>query len=239
MWAPVLGYLVFTLPREVSDRRPDRDRLKELCQAVRPLLYKYFDTPGGVDRYHLFGNRPGTFHTHLNVLFPITNPQRKGKIEKENLERLKADYTTIVNDIFGLKVPACVVYYNFAYKRPKMFHKIKYVMRPITTAEQLEVLNQEEVRHIMSLRGWHNIRWFGELANNKHKEYLIQAQDDRDIEVPIEQRDYGKCPVCNEKYFYVDVVSWKDLPHKRLRYIDENTFVDYATFAYLKDKSPP
>lgn len=239
LWAPVLGYLVFTLPGEVSSRRPDQDRLNELCQAVRPLIKKYFDTPGGVSRYHLFGNRLGTFHTHLNVLFPITNPSHKGKIEKENLERLKIDYTRIVNDIFGLKISSCVVFYNFAYKKAKMFHKIKYVMRPIVTTDHFEVLDSESIHHVMSLERWHNTRWFGELANNKHNEYLLQAQDERDIEEPIEQQDHGSCPVCNKKYRYIEVVSWKDLPHEKLRYTDENTFYDLATFDYLKDNSPP
>ena len=238
MWAPVLGYLVFTLPGEVSDSRPDTDLLNELSRSVRPLIKQYFKTPGGVSRYHLFGNKVGTFHIHLNVLFPITDPAGKGKIEKEDLDRLKADYTQIVNKIFNLKIPRAVVQYSFAYKRPKMFHKIKYVMRPIVTAENFAVLDRGDVEHVIAFEGWHNTRWWGELANNKHREYLIQAQDERDIVKPIEEQEHGNCPVCNKKYRFIDIVSYKNLPHKNIRFVDENTYYDYATFSYLKAKPP-
>ncbi|GAF98805.1 unnamed protein product, partial [marine sediment metagenome] len=45
--------------------------------------------------------------------------------------------------------------------------------------------------------------------------------------------------ICHKKYRFIGIVSWKDLPHQDLRYTDENTFYDLATFSYLKDNSPP
>jgi len=236
MWTRLLGYLVFTLPVEISDRRPDKGRLGEISRGVRPLIQKYFDTPGGFSRYHLFGNKIGTFHTHLNVLFPLTNPARKGKIEKEVLEKLKDDYTKLVNTVFGMNIKQCVVHYSFVYKKAKMFHRIKYVMRPIITADHFEVLDKEEVEHVLSLAGWHNTRWFGKLSNSKYKQYLHEALGKEAMEEPTDKEDHGCCPVCKNRFRYVEVLGWQELPHRNLRYVDENTFFDRATFSELNSR---
>lgn len=237
IWAPVLGYVVFTLPDEVSQSRPDIDTLKLLSAKAWDLVKEYFNTPGSMVRTHLMGNALGKLHIHINVLFPILNDTGLGMIPQEKLDRLRRSWTNFINQQFGKEYADTNLNYNFATTRRKIRHKIKYVVRPIVNALEFYSLNDEDKHYIISLAGWHNTRWFGKLANAQYKKFLtakgINPKQYENADLHLSRR----CPVCGNKYRCIDIVHKSNLPRGQLRYIDNDTLVDFSTFAYLKEKN--
>jgi len=234
IWAPVLGYVVFTLPDEVSQSRPDIDTLKLLSTKAWELVKEVFDTTGGMARTHLMGNALGKLHIHINILFPILNNTGTGMISKEKLDRLRRSWTNFINKHYNKEYPNINVNYNFATTRRKIRHKIRYVVRPVVNSLEFYSLKDDERHYILSLTGWHNTRWFGNLSNAKYKKFLtekgINPKRYEDSDIHISRR----CPVCGNKYKCFEIVHKSNLPRGQLRYIDNDTLVDFSTFTYLK-----
>jgi len=71
-----IGYLVFTLPEEVRGSYRSKARLNELTKRVtggdksRRIggLLKGMGFNRGLSRWHWFGETPGKWHPHLNVI---------------------------------------------------------------------------------------------------------------------------------------------------------------------------
>ena len=236
IWAPVLGYLVFTLPSEISQSRPDVDTLKLLSKKAWEFAADHFETPGAMVRTHLMGNALGKFHIHINVLFPILNNTGKGMISRENLDRLRRSWTDFVNRQFDKEYTDTNVNYNFATTKRKIRHKIKYVVRPIVNALEFFSLKDEDKEYIISLAGWHNTRWFGKLANAQYKKFLtakgINPKKYENADMYLSRL----CPVCQNKYKMIEIIHKNNLPRGQLRYIDTDTLVDFSTYSYLKQK---
>jgi hypothetical protein len=239
LWAPVLGYGVFTMPKEIQEKRLDSDRLTELTKSVQSIVKRYFPTPGGVCRYHLLGNQQGTFHIHLNVLFPITGTAGKGKVDERVLDNVRKAYTKEINSIFGLKEKVCDIHYSFATTKRKMYHKIKYVMRPIVTTLDFILLSDEEKHFVLGLEGWHNTRWFGKLSNNCYKKFLCASGVDPEAHRKRDTYLSPVCPVCGGRFRFVDMVSKEDLPKNQLRFISDDVLVDRCIYSALHDTGPP
>jgi hypothetical protein len=234
LWAPVLGYLVFTLPKEIQEKRADKGQLTDLARAIQRIIRRYFPTPGGFLRYHLLGDRPGTFHIHANVLLPITGTAGKGKVEEEVLDLVRKDYTHEVNTIFGLKEEVCNIHYSFAATKKKMYHKIRYVMRPIVTTLEFLMLTDEEKHFVLGLEGWHNTRWFGELANNCYKKFLCASGIDPEAH---SKRNIGLskvCPVCGGRFRFIEMIPRESLPRGQLRYLSDGVFVDLCIYSVMR-----
>lgn len=233
IWAKILGYMIFTLPKEVSAGRPDRESLYYLSKKAWEIVKKNFETPGGMVRTHLMGEEPEALHIHINVLFPILSPDGLGKVPQSTLQNIRKDWTEIVNNFFELNCATTNVYYKFALQVGKQIHKVKYVLRPIVTPERFLTLSDEDKRYVLALRGWHNTRWYGKLANAQYKEYLRSkgfdpaAREDKDVSMS------KKCPVCGAPYKFVEIVYKDNVPFNQLRWLDKDTLVDFSTYAYL------
>ncbi len=234
IWAPVLGYLVFTLPDEISHDRPGIDSLKMLSKKAWDLTSQFFKTPGGMVRTHLMGNQLGKFHIHINILFPVLNDTGRGMVEPEVLDGLRQAWTKFVNKEFKMSHDICNIYYNFATTKRKIIHKIKYVVRPILDSFQFYTLKDEDRHYVLSLNGWHNTRWFGKLANCEYKKFLtakgIAPNQHEDKDPHLSRR----CPVCGNRYRCIDIIHMNNLPKGQLRYLDNDTLVDFSTFSYLQ-----
>jgi len=237
IWAPVLGYLVFTLPDEISNSRPDLETLKALSKKAWQIVSQNFDAPGSMVRTHLMGNCLGKLHIHINVLFPIVNNTGRGMIEKEQLARVRQIWTNYINGLFNMSCKETNVHYNFVTTKRQIRHKIKYVVRPIVNALEFYSLQDINRHYIMSLAGWHNTRWFGKLANCEYRKFLESKGINPTKHEVSDLHLSRRCPVCGQPYRCVEIVHENDLPRGQLRYVDNDTLVDFSIFAFLKTKN--
>lgn len=236
MWAPVLGYTIFTLPKEIAQSKLTPKMLNRLEKESYNIVKNNFKAEGGMVRIHLMGDDVGTLKTHINVLFPLLGTNGIGKVDVTIIEAARKDWTNFINDYFCLTLKTTDIHYNFATTSKKKAHKIKYVLRPIVDAFMFMTLSDQDKHYILSLKGWHNTRWYGQLSNNSYKQYLkakgVNPTKYEDDDIYLS----NKCPVCGERFRYVDIVHKNDLPLYRLRRIDNDTLVDFEVYAALKTK---
>ncbi len=238
-WAPILGYMVFTLPREVSDAMPSKKQLSELEKEAGVIVRENFETEGCMVRTHFMGEEISKLHIHINVLFPIIDKTGTGKVPKETLALIRQQWTNFVNKTFNLSKEKTNVFYKFKTSTIKMRHVIKYVTRPVVVAEKFLSLSNEQKSWYLSFAGWHNTRWYGQLANCKYKQYLQEQGVDHIANQEKDLATATKCPVCNERYRYQEMIDVADIYKNEFRQIDKDVWVCYETFAYLLNKGSP
>ena len=237
IWSPILGYMVYTLPDEISKKRPGKEALKRLSKGAWEITKKHFDTVGGCVRTHLMGDTPGKFHHHFNVLFP--RQVTTGAVPLETLQAIRSEWTDFVNKEFETGYKITNIYYKFAIETGRQIHKIKYVLRPIVTPDKFITLSEEDREYVISLKGWHNTRWFGKLANSQYKKYF------KEIGVELAPDYEAVAPISGEKYMYMGIIAKADVHegsfidndghYNQIRGINNNTFVDLETRAFLKE----
>jgi len=239
IWSPVLGYMVFTLPREVSDIRPGKEQLSKIEKEAVKIVQDNFSTPGCMVRVHFMGEENTHLHIHINVLFPIIDTNGKGEVPQATLDKIRQKWTMFINQTFNLNNDTTNVFYKFKTSEIKKRHAIKYVTRAIVVAEKFLSLSREAKHWYLSLAGWHNTRWYGQLANCKYKQYLqdqgidYAANQEKDIALA------RKCPVCGERFKYREQVDIGDIPKSQFRQLDANVWVDLEVFAALQNKGGP
>ena len=234
IWAPVLGYMIFTLPDTVSQSKPDKDTLKHLQKEVYSIIQRHFDTPGALVRIHFVGNQIGQLHIHLNVLFPILGTNGIGKIDPEKLTRIRKEWTNFINSYFKMSCEDTNIHYNFATTAKKKYHKIKYVLRPVTGAFEFYTLSNPDKKYILSLRGWHNTRWFGKLSNNSYKKYLAAKGINPTAHIDKDPYLSKTCPACGGKFKYQGLIYKGDITYSKLRWLDNDILIDLEIYAALK-----
>jgi len=239
IWGPVLGYMVFTLPREVSEAMPSKEKLSEIEREAVKIVQDNFSTPGAMARLHLMGEEIEHLHIHVNVLFPLIDTNGKGEVPQTTLDNIKQQWTTFVNRTFNLNKDTTNIFYKFATSPIKMRHKIKYVTRAVVTAEKFLSLSNEAKHWYLSLTGWHNTRWYGQLSNAKYKEYLksrgLDFIDHREEDIALAKR----CPICGEKYKFKEIIDTGAILKSQFSQIDKDVWVDLETAAFLKNKASP
>ncbi len=239
LWAPVLGYMVFTLPKEVSDSLPSKAELSKIEKEAVKIVKDNFNTPGCMVRAHLMGNEIEKLHIHVNVLFPIIDTNGTGRVSKETLDTLRKQWTEIVNKQFNLSVKMTNVFYKFDTNHRKMKHKIKYVTRAVVVAEKFLSLSNEAKHWYLSLSGWHNTRWYGKLANCKYKDYLKERGIDHTANREQDIALAKQCPVCSSKFRYIEVIPCGDIDRSQFRQIERDVWVDRVIFAVMMNKAGP
>jgi len=227
MWAPILGYFIPTLPKEVRNLFPDKKIQKELGAIFVEILKGYLPDNGYLSVWHLMGEKLGVIHPHLNILMPIEGD--KGMIHPDILAEIKEDWRCAVNDYFSLSVPKINLRYRFYTTERQRKHKIKYVLRPIVTFEKFMSLPDDIRVKILDLKNFHNVRFFGELANHKYKKFL------KGKGITIEEREIKKCPFCGTKFVYQATVSKWSLKDKDLVAKDEYTLISKTLSLKLQD----
>ena len=130
MWAPVLGYVVFTLPEEISKTKLNKDVLSQLEKEAYNIVQHNFNAPGGMVRIHFAGNQCGSLRIHINVLFPMLNTNGIGKVGIAVIDAARSTWTVFINSFFNLNIKSADLHYGFATTAKKKAHKIKYVLRP-------------------------------------------------------------------------------------------------------------
>jgi len=235
MWAPVLGYMVFTLPLDLSRSRMPREILNRLEKESYDIVQRNFKTEGAMARIHLAGDRPGHLRIHVNILFPITGTNGIGRVDPLILASVQQAWTVFINKFFCLSLDVTDVKYSFATTMKKKYAKIKYVLRPIIDAFMFMTLSDEDKHYIVGLAGWHNTRWFGKLANHKYKAFLLSKGLDP---LAYEKKDpylSNVCPVCGAKFKHVGTVWRRDINKDAWRWIDDHTLMDRLSYIKLQE----
>jgi len=230
-WAPVLGYMIFTLPAKISDSRPDDQVLKACSDEVIRILKDNFDTPGGLIRRHDMGDAMGKLHIHFNALFPITNTNGIGAVAESKLLKIRNEWTEFVNRCFNMELETTNIHYNFATTKKKMYHKIKYVLRPIVDGLSFYTLTDEDKKYIMSLKRKHNTRWFGKLSNSTYRKYLLSKNIDPDQYKNSDNYLSKLCPCCGGKFRFDGICHKSELPLHRIRWLEHDVAVDFEIFS--------
>lgn len=232
----VLGYLTLTIPKEISEAWPNRDALRYLVKHALQIVADNFPQEGGFIRTHFFGEEGHEPHVHFNVLFPIVNESGKGEVPQEVLDRIREQWSKVINDYFGTDLKTTNIKYLFAVDVRGRIKHIRYVLRATATRDKF-LMSSDNTKHwIMSLVGWHNTRWFGKLADRKCREYL----ESKDIN-PTERQDKDVglsmvCPKCGEKFKSAGIISWSELPRSQLRCVDDESSVDFEIWEAIKEK---
>lgn len=231
-----LGECVFTLPEEISASWLDKETLGYLEKQAYKTVEDNFNTEGGVVRMHPLGDKGNKLHVHFNVLFPINDEFGKGEVPRGVLNRFRDQWTKIVNDRFKTNYKKINCFYKFAPEGGRRIHRVKYVFRPIATADKFLMLSDNDKHWIVSLSGWHNTRWYGKLANAKYKKYLeskgINPTEKEDSDVGLS----SVCPVCGGKFKWIGTFSKDEVPRRKLRYVDDDVLVDFAIWEAIKDR---
>jgi len=234
LWSPVLGYYVFTLPKEIGAMRLPRETLTALEKEAYDIVRRHFKTEGGMTRIHFAGDKPVYLRIHINVLFPISGTNGIGKVDDSVLTAMRAEWTAFVNKYFCLDLKETDAKYRFATTRMRKIGKVKYVLRPIIDAFMFMTLSDEDKEYIVSLNGWMNTRWYGKLSNALYKKYLLSKGIDPMRHTNADPHLSRLCLVCGERFKRIEAVRRIDLPLHRLRWLDDGTAVDFEIFAALK-----
>ena len=182
-----MGYLVFTLPEEVRGRYRSKARLNELTKRVtagdksRHIegLLKSMGFERGLARWHWFGETPGKWHPHLNVVIEA------GHLSKPMLLSIRHAWASI------LGVDVAVVNYSYTKVVPKMVHILKYVTRATFRDYTWDERMAGELYNFRNMRSWGS--WSGPA--------VWELEGKAELE-PIAKLESGLCPVCGEP------VSW-------------------------------
>ena len=187
-WVPkaqqlvTMGYLVFTIPEGERYKYRNKASLNYLVKRVTggdksqriPGLLSEMGFSRGMVRIHFFGDTPGKYHPHLNVIIEA------GYLTPVQLETIRLSWAGI------LGVDGAVVHYSFTAEIPKMVHILKYVTRATFKEYQWDPFMAGALYNFRNMRTWG--KWDGAAVWE-----LVQS--DGAIEA-VAKLEAGQCPVC-------------------------------------------
>jgi hypothetical protein len=183
-----MGYLVFTIPESERYKYRSKASLNYLVkritagdksQRIEGVL-KAMGFDRGMVRVHFFGDTPGKWNPHINVILDA------GHIEPMVLELIKVAWAGI------LGVDAAVVHYSFTTQIPKMVHILKYVTRATFKEYHWDEYMAGALYNFRNMRTWG--KWDGAAVWQ-----MLPA--DKPI-AAVTKLEAGTCPVCGAS------VSW-------------------------------
>lgn len=235
IWAITWGNLTFTIPKAISDSHLSKKYLSVLQGAAWEVTKGNFGVEGAEVVLHPLGQAKNGLHIHFEVLFMMIGTFGKGMVPSEVIERVKKAWAGKLNEIFKLNLETADVRYSFVTKKSKKWHKLSYIHRPICTEEAMLELSDEDKKYILSLKGFHRIRYFGVLANRKIKAWLHKHWAPIKVrEVPMIERRV--CPICKQKMRYIESVWIDDIPKILVEKYNEDIWIDKAVAAFLREQ---
>ncbi len=236
IWAVTWGNLTFTMPKEVSAMRLDKTRLRKLQKLAWEVSRDVFGLEGAGVTVHLLGREGHGLHVHFEVLFNMIGCFNKGKVEPEKIGKVKEKWAEKLNEEFGLKLETTSVRYTFAASRPKKWHKLNYIHRPICTESAMLTLDDLDKEYILSLKGYHRTRWFGVMANSKLHEFLKKHWAPLQLrETPLIEKRI--CPMCKIKLHYQERMFIDEIPKNQVVKYSNDIWMDKAVDAFMH--APP
>jgi len=245
MWAENLGFLVLTIPEELRARFRDEDNLRALCRIGWSVVKDVLGVDGGLCVVHLFGDKDDNFKPHVNVVFPTDSRF----VDRKTLKKVKLEWAARIEQFLSVSWPCdengqlkLNAHYGYRDTVGKKAHTLKYVARPTCGFARFMKLDDETRTFLLSLSGFHNVRWFGELSNRKCKKYLkmrgvtdVPAMPNKQDEI-YRQLSNKTCPMCMETIEYESGLVWcLDLPYRDdMVEIAHGYFVAGSTFEDLE-----
>ena len=235
IWAVTWGNLTLTMPKEISERRLSKEQLRQLQKLAWEVTERILKVEGASVTVHLLGEKSEGLHVHFEVLFMRIGCFNRGLIAAEDLGNIKAAWAEVLNKEFNLTLESTNVRYSFAANNGRKWHKLSYIHRPICTEEAMLALNDEDKKYILSLKGYHRTRYFGQLANNKIKEFLKKHWAPIKLrETPLIERRV--CPMCKTKMFYRDTIFADEIPKLQVVRYNDDIWMDRAVDAWLRQE---
>ena len=208
-WLPKLsqcrsiGYLVLTIPEQLRERYRTKKSLSLLAKRAtsgdksRKIegLLKSLGFTQGLARWHFFGEQPGKYNPHLNIIL------KAGRISPEKLAAIKLGWAAI------LGVDKAVADYSFTRKQGKMVHILKYVTRSTFHEEAWDESLASELWNFRNMRSWGD--WDAppawKLEGRSKFEHIVQLQK-------------GLCPVCGHALVWGKAmpIAWLTLKKDKL-----------------------
>jgi hypothetical protein len=192
-----MGYLVFTMPIVTRGNYRNKASLNELTKRVcngdksRRIkgLLKEMGFTRGLARWHWFGDTPGKWNPHLNVIIEA------GRLTKLQLETIRLSWAGI------LGVDNAVVNYSYTAEIPKMVHILKYVTRA--------TFREYNWNPFMAgaLYNFRNMRYWGVWGWNP----VWQLEQSEGNNEAISALESGNCPVCGTPVTWTKAMDIKHL----------------------------
>jgi hypothetical protein len=118
-----LGYFVFTVPYQCRDSLRKKRVLRDAERFLLSLLKRYGFSET-VSKWHLFGDDPGVFHPHLNIL--VT-----GRWLRDNeLNAIREAWRKYLKMVSGEMVDAVDFKYKYFKSQNKWVDLVRYITRP-------------------------------------------------------------------------------------------------------------
>jgi len=236
IWAVTWGNLTFTMPKEISERRLDKAKLRKLQDLAWQVTHSILGVEGASVTVHLLGRENQGLHTHFEVLFHRIGCFNKGMISKPRLKAIKKVWALLLNKEFALNLKTTDVRYSFAATHPKKWHKLSYIHRPICTESAMLALNDKDKKYILSLKGYHRTRWFGVLSNKNIHEFLKKHWAPMKFrQTPLIEKRI--CPMCKTKMFYQSRMFIDEIPKSQVVRYSNDIWMDRSIDAFLKLKN--
>ena len=171
MWAKTLGYVVLTVPERLRSHFKDQTMLDCLYRLGWQAISEIFNVDGSTVVLHLFGDKTDNFHPHINILFPIDGDPW---IDSSILAKLRCRWRVLLEELLKVEIGEDEenAWYGYGNSEGKKIHMISYICRSVCPASRFVVLPESLKRFVAGLRRFHNVRWFGELANSKYSGYI-------------------------------------------------------------------
>jgi hypothetical protein len=223
MWAPALGKVVLTVPEELRNDFKDIDMLGKLhkfgWECVKETLGRELNIDGAMTTVHFFGDKDKNegkdidkFHPHVNITFPLCSDEAL-VVSEETLKALRNKWYDMLEELTGKKISLTEdgrerknAHYGFKVSDAQKAQWVKYVLRPTVGAERFLRLDDDLKEFIVTLVGFHNVRWYGKLSNRNFKgyreDYLENAPFYQEFiakkqEQESEKPDFKYCPICH------------------------------------------
>lgn len=236
IWPLVWGNLTYTMPKEISEKRLTKEQLRKLQKLAWEVSRDVFQLEGAMVVVHLLGEKSEGLHVHFEVLFMRIGCFHKGKVEPEKLLLVKTLWAQGLNGLFNTKLDTTDVRYSFATTKPRKWHKLNYILRPICTEEKMIRLSEPDRHYILSLFGYHRTRYFGELANSRVHKFLRKhwAPIVTHNTPMIERR---VCPMCKTKMKYQDRLFIDHIPMSQVVRYSNDIWMDRAVDTFLRQEN--
>jgi len=136
----------------------------------------------------VFGdNDLGTFKPHVNIHI-LENKKTIMILSEEKLEAIKSDWLKKLKK-FDKTLTAADVHYNFATKKGKLIHKLKYMSRP-WSVENYNAIKDDSLKRllVLDLVGFQYLRYWGKLSNRTYKDEMEIVEVQAECENKIEEK---------------------------------------------------
>jgi len=233
IWAIPWGNLTFTIPKSISESYLPKRYLSILQKAAWEVTRDNLGVEGAEVVIHPLGQAENGLHIHFETLFNIIGTFGRGAVPLIVLENIKKAWARKLNEIFNLNLSTTDVKYSFVTTKPKKWHKLNYIHRPVCTEDAMLKLSDQDRRYILSLKGYHKVKYFGCLANRKLHKWLRKHWAPMRIRnIPMLERKV--CPICEKKMRYIGWDWVKDIPLKNVEIHNQNVWIDKAVASFLR-----